>query len=98
MGYCDKLDHKAKVIVKFLIYPRQTPGTQDKTNFERSRYVVLHLCLGNYFPFGLISAGLLRGLPCSSSFVQGFGPLAFDFSALDLGLFAGDDWKVTEWS
>jgi hypothetical protein len=40
MEDCDKLDHKAKVIVKFLIHRRQTPGTQDKTNFERSRYVV----------------------------------------------------------
>lgn len=33
-------------------------------------------------------------LPCYSSFVQGFGPLTYDFSTNDYDFFFQDDWKV----
>jgi len=34
-------------------------------------------------------------MPCYHSFVQGFGPLGFKFSAINAGLFIQDTWKVT---
>lgn len=37
---------------------------------------------------------LCAGLPCYSSFNQGFGPPAFEFHTWDLGFFANDDWRI----
>jgi len=33
-------------------------------------------------------------LPCYSSFNQGFGPTAFQFTTVDFGFFAQDDWRL----
>ena len=33
-------------------------------------------------------------VPCYSNFNQGFGPTAFEFTTLDYGLFAQDDWRI----
>lgn len=39
-------------------------------------------------------AKLCAGLSCYTSFVQGFGPPAFEFQTWDLGFFANDDWRI----
>lgn len=36
----------------------------------------------------------LNPLPCYSSYNQGFGPPAFEFSTVDYGLFVQDDWRI----
>jgi len=68
--------------------------TQDKTNFERSHYGVYTYASATTFLSDYYQPNSCAGLPCYSSFVQAFGPLAFDFSTLDMGFFAGDDWKL----
>ncbi len=35
-----------------------------------------------------------RAVPCWSSYNQGFGPLAFNFTTVDYGIFVQDDWHI----
>jgi len=69
--------------------------TQDKTNFERSAYGVYTYASAATFLSDYYKPNSCAGLPCYSSFVQAFGPLAFDYSTTDYGFFASDDWKVS---
>ncbi|SFS09073.1 TonB-dependent Receptor Plug Domain [Granulicella pectinivorans] len=69
--------------------------TQDKTNFERSAYGVYTYASAATFLSDYYKPNSCAGLPCYASFVQAFGPLAFDFTTTDYGFFASDDWKVT---
>ena len=48
----------------------------------------------NYFS-DLNKANTCSGKPCYSSFGQGFGPLGYEFSTNDWGVFAQDDWKLS---
>ncbi len=53
--------------------------------------------LVNYFsdlnkPNTCVQAG--KNVPCYTSFNQAFGPIGFEFSTADLGLFIQDDWKI----
>jgi Carboxypeptidase regulatory-like domain/TonB dependent receptor-like, beta-barrel len=34
------------------------------------------------------------GMPCYNRFNQGFGPTAFEFTTVDYGIFAQDDWRI----
>ncbi len=47
-------------------------------------------------PSGTCNTGLsgVGTLPCYNSYLQSFGPYAFDFSTLDYGFFVQDDWKI----
>ncbi len=47
-------------------------------------------------PAGTCNSGLtgVGTLPCYNSYLQSFGPYAFDFSTIDYGVFAQDDWKL----
>ncbi len=48
-------------------------------------------------PRGTCNTGLtgVGTLPCYNSYLQSFGPYAFDFSTMDYGVFVQDDWKLT---
>ncbi len=48
-------------------------------------------------PSGTCNTGLtgIGTLPCYNSYLQSFGPYAFDFATLDYGFFVQDDWKLT---
>lgn len=41
------------------------------------------------------SAGPCAGVGCYSSFNQDFGPLGFEFTTWDIGLFANDSWRMS---
>jgi len=69
--------------------------TEDQTNFERSAYGVYTYASTTTFLSDYYQPNSCAGLPCYSSFVQAFGPLAFDFATNDFGLFVSDDWKMT---
>ncbi|NYF80765.1 TonB-dependent receptor [Granulicella arctica] len=69
--------------------------TDDQTNFERSAYGVYTYASTTTFLSDYYQPNSCAGLPCYASFVQAFGPLAFDFATNDLGFFVSDDWKVT---
>ena len=47
-------------------------------------------------PAGTCNTGLsgIGTLPCYNSYLQSFGPYAFDFSTVDYGFFVQDDWKI----
>ncbi len=69
--------------------------TQDKTNFERSAYGVYTYASAATFLSDYNKPNSCAGLPCYASFVQAFGPLAFDYATTDYGFFLSDDWKVS---
>jgi hypothetical protein len=47
-------------------------------------------------PSGTCNSGLtgIGTLPCYNSYLQSFGPYAFDFATVDYGFFGQDDWKI----
>lgn len=45
--------------------------------------------------FAQPACGTTTKVSCYSSFNQGFGPTAFEFSTVDFGFFAQDDWRLT---
>jgi outer membrane receptor protein involved in Fe transport len=69
--------------------------TQDKTNFERSAYGVYTYASAATFLSDYNKPNSCAGLPCYSSFVQAFGPKAFDYATTDYGFFLSDDWKLS---
>ena len=47
-------------------------------------------------PSGTCNTALtgVGALPCYNSYLQSFGPYAFDFATVDYGFFVQDDWKI----
>src|SRR5256714_11697196 len=70
----------------------QEAGAYSYNN--RVDYISDYVAAVNNFaqpPCGTITAPV----PCYSSFNQGFGPSAFEFTTLDLGFFAQDDYRLS---
>src|SRR5450756_2158930 len=76
--------------------PRSTQSRSSAaSDVYKRQYGVYTYASATTFLSDYYQANSCAGLPCYSSFVQAFGPLAFDFATNDLGFFASDDWKVT---
>lgn len=70
----------------------QESGAYSYNN--RVDFISDYVAAVNNFPQPVCGSPAAR-VPCYSSFKQGIGPTAFDFTTIDYGFFAQDDWRIS---